>query len=176
MTASERSKLSRALDDLMETPGADYTRGIGLLHELLGERWPPFHDRGTGKTVRIRGYAGDREGAMTFEELSVEAREATRAAEADPNDARLAESAARAWRNLTISCNGEAHRWCATADRLSGFTGGGFTAANFCGERAPDGVPGALCILEPGHGGKHCDWRDVEWESATEEVSPYRGY
>lgn len=44
MTKKERAKLEEALFHLMDNEGSNYTKGIGLLCELLGQRYPAWHD------------------------------------------------------------------------------------------------------------------------------------
>ncbi len=58
MNKAERAKLRRALNDIMAPDGEgdndrNYTRGIGLICELLGMRYPAWHDTQNLKTVRI---------------------------------------------------------------------------------------------------------------------------
>lgn len=47
MTKAERTKLTKALNDLManeDEDSRDFTRGIGAICELLGMRYPAYHD------------------------------------------------------------------------------------------------------------------------------------
>lgn len=44
MNKKDRAKVEEAIFHLMDNEGADYSRGIALLCELIGQRYPAYHD------------------------------------------------------------------------------------------------------------------------------------
>lgn len=53
MNKKERAKVEEAIFNLMENEGADYSRGIGLLCELIGQRYPAYHDTQDMRSVTL---------------------------------------------------------------------------------------------------------------------------
>jgi hypothetical protein len=53
MTKAERKKLREALHDIMDNEDSDYPRGIALICELLGQRYPAYHDTRELKPVAL---------------------------------------------------------------------------------------------------------------------------
>jgi hypothetical protein len=53
MRKVEREKIERALYHLMDNEGADFHTGIGLLCELIGERYPAYHDTSSVSAVSL---------------------------------------------------------------------------------------------------------------------------
>jgi hypothetical protein len=44
MNKKDRAKVEEALYHLMDNEGADYTKGIAILCELVDQRYPAYHD------------------------------------------------------------------------------------------------------------------------------------